>query len=56
MQRQISAEQAIKLLAESYAQMAKYSSDIAYARMSLYKSYISEGFSPEQALELCKIL
>lgn len=55
-QQQISAEEAVKLLADSYMLMAQHAADIAFARRSLYEAYISEGFSPVEALELCKIL
>lgn len=54
--KEISAEQAVKLLAESYMRMAHHSADIAFARRSLYEAYLSEGFNPQEALELCKIL
>jgi hypothetical protein len=52
----INAEEAMKIFTESYARMAKHALDIAYARRTLYEAYISEGFSPQQALELCKTL
>ena len=29
---------------------------IAEHRMAHYKAYIKEGFTPEQAIELCKVL
>lgn len=51
-----SAEEAVKMIAESYMHMAEHAFDIAYARRSLYEAYISEGFNPMEALELCKIL
>jgi hypothetical protein len=54
--QQISAEEAVKKIAETYAQMAKYASDIAYARRNLYEAYLLEGFTPIEALELCKTL
>jgi hypothetical protein len=53
---EISAEEAVKMLAESYMRMAQYASDIAYARRSMYEAYLSEGFTPLEALELCKVL
>jgi hypothetical protein len=53
---EISAEEAIKMLAESYMHMAQYAADIAYARRSMYEAYLSEGFSTQEALELCKFL
>ncbi len=55
-EKQPSADEIVKLLAESYMRMAKHACDIAYARRSLYEAYISEGFTPEEALELCKII
>jgi hypothetical protein len=55
-EKQPSADEIVKLLAESYMRMAKHSADIAYARRSLYNAYVYEGFTPQEALELCKIL
>jgi hypothetical protein len=49
-------KQAVELLADSFCQLAERASDIAYARRELYEAYLLEGFTPEQALELCKIL
>jgi hypothetical protein len=49
-------KQAIELLADSFCQLAERASDIAYARRELFEAYLMEGFSPEQALELCKTL
>lgn len=34
--------------------MAKNAAHIAHARRALYEAYLSEGFTEEQALELCK--
>lgn len=39
---------------DMYRLVAEHASDVAFAKKSLYNAYISEGFSPEQALELCK--
>jgi hypothetical protein len=55
-EKQPSADEIVKLLTESYMRAAERASDIAYARRSLYNSYISEGFTAEEALELCKII
>lgn len=55
-ENEISAEQAVKMITESFMHMAKHAADIAYARRSLYEAYISEGFNSMEALELCKIL
>jgi hypothetical protein len=55
-EKQPSADEIVKLLAESYMRMAKHAADIAYSRRSLYNAYLYEGFTPEEALELCKIL
>jgi hypothetical protein len=55
-EKEPSADEIVKLLAESYMRMAKHAADIAYSRRSLYEAYLCEGFTPEQALELCKIL
>lgn len=49
-------EEVARLLAESYGALSKYAHDIAYARMTMYSAYLSEGFTPGEALELCKIL
>ena len=54
--QQPTADEIVKLLAESYMRMAKHAADIAYSRRSLYNAYVAEGFSPTEALELCKIL
>ena len=55
-EKQPSADEIVKLLAESYMRMATHAADIAYARRTLYEAYIDEGFSPQEALELCKII
>jgi hypothetical protein len=55
-EEKISPEEAVKLLVESYGRMAKHAHDIAYARRTMYEAYLSEGFNPMEALELCKIL
>lgn len=55
-EKQPSADEIVKLLAESYMRMSKHAADIAYARRSLYNAYVYEGFTPTEALELCKIL
>lgn len=49
-----SAEEAIKLMVDTYMLMAQHASDIAYAKRVMFDAYILEGFSPEMALELCK--
>ena len=48
--------EAMRLLAESFGQAAAHASDLAYARRTLYLAYVSEGFSPMEALELCKYI
>ena len=50
-----SQAEAFLQLMDLYRVMAEHASDIAFAKKMLYNSYISEGFSPEQALELCKV-
>ena len=55
-EKEPSADEIVKLLTDSYMRMAKHAADIAYARRSLYDAYISEGFTPQEALELCKII
>lgn len=49
-------QQMIDMLADNYCKMAERASDIAYARRRLFEAYLMEGFNPQQALELCKIL
>ena len=51
-----SADQIVRLLTESYMRMAEQAADIAYARRTLYEAYLYEGFTPQEALELCKII
>jgi hypothetical protein len=48
--------EAMRLLAETFREAASHSSDIAYARRTMYLAYLSEGFTTQEALELCKIL
>ena len=55
-EKEPSADEIVKILTESYMRMAEHASDMAYARRCLYDAYRSEGFDPEEALELCKIL
>lgn len=55
-EKQPGADEIVKLLAESYMRMASHAADIAYARRSLYNAYILEGFTAQEALELCKII
>lgn len=40
--------------AQSWMELAANAADIAHARMTLYRAYLSEGFSEDQALELIK--
>jgi len=49
-----SAEEALKLMVDTYMHMAEHASDIAYARKAMYDAYVAEGFPPLMALELCK--
>lgn len=44
----------VATLATTWLQLAEKANDIAYARRKLYESYILEGFTPQEALELCK--
>lgn len=53
---EIDAETLIPVLVGSFLHMSEFASDIAYCRRTLYEAYLSEGFEPHQALELCKIL
>jgi hypothetical protein len=55
-EKEPSADEIVKLLTESYMRMAQHAADIAYARRSLYEAYLAEGFTPAEALELCKVI
>jgi hypothetical protein len=52
----ITPREAVEMLVESLGQLAKHAHDIAYARRTMYEAYISEGFTPLEALDLCKIM
>ncbi len=39
---------------EAFAQMVILAPEIARVKRSFYKAYIEEGFSPQEAVELCK--
>ena len=56
MKPEISVEEAARNLAELWANVAEYSSDIAYAKRSMNQAYLYEGFTPAEALELCKTI
>ena len=49
-------QEAMRLLAETFREASIHASDIAYARRTMYLAYLAEGFTPVEALELCKIL
>lgn len=49
-------EEVASNLAELWANVAEYSADIAYAKRSMYIAYLYEGFTPSEALELCKTI
>lgn len=53
---QMTVEEAVRQAVETWERLAEHASDIAYARRCLYQAYIAEGFTPSQALELCKII
>jgi len=55
-EQKITVEEAVKRAVETWERLAEHASDIAYARRSLYEAYIAEGFTPSQALDLCKII
>lgn len=44
--------EAIVKMSEFWQAMAEEASNIAHAKMTLYKAYLSEGFTEEQALVL----
>lgn len=56
MENQIDPREIARLLADTFSNIAACASDLAYARRTLYEAYLAEGFTPEQALELCKII
>lgn len=39
-----------------YGELAEHATDIAFTVKSLYDAFILEGFSPDQAIELCKVV
>jgi len=47
---------AIANLVETLNSMAAHAHDVAYARRTMYLAYLAEGFTPQEALELCKTL
>lgn len=49
-------EEQLDLFIEALQMIASRASDIAYARRTIYEAYLLEGFSPAEALELCKML
>lgn len=53
---QLDPREVARLIAETFNNIAECASDVAYARRTLYNAYLAEGFTPEQALELCKII
>jgi hypothetical protein len=55
-EKELSAEQAVKILVESYMRVVTHAADIAYARRTIYQAYIAAGFTPIEALELCKLM
>lgn len=46
-------EEAYVRMVEIMRQQERHAADIAHSRRTLYLAYIDEGFTPEQALELC---
>jgi hypothetical protein len=52
----MSPQESMRLLAETFKQAASHASDMAYARRTMYLAYLSEGFTPTEALELCKYI
>lgn len=49
-----SIEEIFSEFARSWMALAANSADIAHSRMTLYRAYLSEGFTEAQALELIK--
>ena len=43
-----------EILARDLRRFARMAPEIASVKMAFFKAYISEGFTVEQALELCK--
>ena len=48
--------EAINSIALLIGAMADNAAHIAYARRTLYQAYLAEGFTQEEALELCQNL
>jgi|TARA_R100000093_G_scaffold22703_1_gene12968 hypothetical protein len=41
-------------MANAWMEIAKQATHIAHARRTIYDAYISEGFTPDQAIQLIK--
>lgn len=52
----INIEEAIANLVKTFSSIIPHAHDLAYARRTLYLAYLTEGFNPDEALELCKIV
>jgi hypothetical protein len=55
-EQKITVEEAVRQAVETWERLSQHASDIAYARRCFYEAYIAEGFSPSQALDLCKTI
>jgi hypothetical protein len=50
----LTPEQVLQKATEALELMVQYATTIAHVKRSFYDAYISEGFTKEEALELCK--
>lgn len=47
-------EENAKALVEALHSLMEHAATIAHARSAFYDAYVAEGFTPHEALELCK--
>jgi hypothetical protein len=52
----LTPEESARALVEALHGLVEHAATIAHARRAFYEAYIAEGFTPTEALELCKDL